>query len=213
MNTARIVAFTALLICSGVALGGEISTISGTSTATLITDPGPHQGWYLYEIEIEWHLFGQGSGLSHPDLILKLECAGDDHLIEFDAPAALSSSEKFPEDPEALGWTGYFERNGDPSLDPPLNLPVVKYEDPFFPTDDEPASEGVGTFWFYTNAVPEYGTYENALVAKAGLIPDTYGYLTGAYPSCTLPEPGAFILLGIGGLAILRRVRRDGRVL
>jgi len=95
-----------------------------------------------------------------------------------------------------------------------VNLAVFKYDEPFFPADDEPGSEGLGVFWFNANIIPEYGTYENALVTKAGLIPDTYGPLTGAYPSCTtVPEPGAFMLLGIGGLAILRRVRGDGRAL
>jgi len=129
-----------------------------------------------------------------------------DHLIEFDTPAGYSTSEEYPEDPTAMGWSGYFQRDGDPSVG--VSGPVVKYDNPFYPSDAEPGTEGYGTFSFYANIIPENGTYENALVAKAGKIDPAYGDLTGDYPSCTIiPEPATILLLGLGGLALLRKRR------
>ena len=188
----------------------EIPYITGTSSATLIDDGGPYNGWYLYEIEIEWDLNSQGAGLSHWDLILKADCGLLDHLIEFDVPAGYSTSESEPDNPLAMGWTGYFVREGDTSLDPAVTKPVVKYNNPFYPETAKPGPEGYGTFSFYANIIPEYkGPYENALVAKAGTIPDTYGTLTGAYPSCTIiPEPATVMLLGLGALTLLKRRKR-----
>lgn len=111
----------------------------------------------------------------------------------------------------AMGWSGYFERNGDPSLDPPVTDPVAKCNDPFFPPDAEPGPEGYGTFSFYAYIIPEYGLYTDVLVAKAGTIPDTYGDLTGAYPSCIIiPEPATICLLGLGALAgLIKRKRHE----
>ncbi|MHC4619727.1 MAG: PEP-CTERM sorting domain-containing protein [Planctomycetota bacterium] len=182
--------------------------INGTSTATLVTG-GPYDGWYLYEINIEWdlHVDGQGTALSHWDLVLLTGCASLDHLIEFDTPAGHSTTVDKPGNPEAMGWSGYFLREGDPGAG--ITEPVVKYNDPFVPEDAQPGEQGYGTFSFYANIIPEYGTYENALVAKAGVGVDVvYGDLTGAYPSCTIiPEPTTLLLLGLGGLALLRRRR------
>lgn len=202
----------AVLLCVvSLPLFAEVSPyITAQSTATLITEAGSRHGWYLYEIDVEWNLGeGQGSGLSHWDVILKSGCAAADHLIEFDTPAGFSTSEAFPDDPDAMGWTGYFERLGDSSLDPVVTGPIVKFDEPFQPEDAEPGSAGYGTFYFYANIIPEYGTYENAVVAKAGQTADTYGELTGAYPSCTIiPEPAALSLLVLGGLAMLMKRRR-----
>ena len=184
--------------------------ITGTCTATEITDAGPYNGWYLYEIAVEWDLGdSKGCGLSHWDAILKTGCAADDHLIEFDCPAGYSTSEDHPGDPGALGWTGYFIRTGDPSLSGSMTDPVVKYDEPLTPDDEEPGCAGHGTFYFYANILPEYGTYAGALVAKAGQVEDTYGTLTGAYPSCTIvPEPATIGLTAFGAMVVLLRRRR-----
>ncbi len=208
----QLVVVAVLLCVVSLPLFAEVSPpyITAQSTATLITEAGPRHGWYLYEIDVEWNLGSQqGSGLSHWDVILKSGCAVADHLIEFDTPAGFSTSETLPLDPNAMGWTGYFGRTGDPSLDPGVTQPLVKFDEDFYPSGAEPGKEGYGTFYFYANIIPEYGTYGNAVVAKAGQIEDTYGELTGAYPSCTIiPEPAALSLLALGGLAMLMKRRR-----
>lgn len=133
-------------------------------------------------------------------MIFELDCALGD--VGFDSPAGYSTSVEYPEDPAAMGWTGYFLPDGDPSID---GYPVIKYNNPFFPADAQPGEQGNGTFWFYSDAAPVYGTYTNALVAKAGGILDTYGTLAGDAPPCTIPEPATVCLLGLGALAMLRR--------
>ena len=104
--------------------------------------------------------------MSHWDLVLYVGCAPLNHLIEFDTPAGYSTTVTDP-DPMAMGWSGYFEREGDTSSG--ITDPVVKYNNPFFPVDAQPGEQGSGTFSFEANIIPEYGTYENALVAKSGL--------------------------------------------
>jgi len=180
--------------------------IAGTSTATLITG-GPYDGWYLYELAIEWDLDGPGTGLSHWDLVLYAGCAEVDHLIEFDSPAGYSTTETEPANPIAMGWSGYFNRGGDPGAG--ITDPVLKYNDPFFPENAQPGEQGYGTFSFYANIIPEYGAYENALVAKAGVGADpVYGDLVGAYPSCTIiPEPTTVLMLAFGSLLLLNKRR------
>lgn len=178
--------------------------IDGTSTVTQVTG-GPYDGWYLYEISIEWDLDGQGAGLSHWDVILKTGCASPDHLIGFDTPAGYSTTENEQTNPMAMGWSGHFNRDGDPTLG--VSDPVIKYNTPFFPDTAEPGEQGYGTFSFYANIIPEHGTYENALLAKGGVeVELVYGDLTGAYPSCTvIPEPATILLLGLGAVALLRK--------
>lgn len=198
----------AVCICTGPLFATLVPPdVNGTSTATLVTGD-PYDGWYLYEIDIEWDLNGPGAGLSHWDLILKVGCGSTDHLMAFDTPAAgHSTSESEPTNPMAMGWSGYFNRDGDSAVG--ITDPVVKYNDPFFPETALPGEQGYGTFSFYANIIPEYGTYQNALLAKGGGGVDiVYGDLTGAYPSCTIiPEPTTLLLLGLGALALLRKRR------
>jgi len=196
-----IVCILTLLILSG-PLSADVVTpyIKGTSTAEFLLE-GPYEGWWRYDINIEW---AHNWGLSHLDLILKPGCALEDHLIVFDVPAGFSTSEAEPNNPQAMGWSGYFNRKGDPSLD--IEKPVLKFNSPFFPPDAEPGKTGHGVFTFYSNIIPEKGTFANALVFKADSKPAEYGELEGDYPSCTIvPEPATLCLLGLGSLSIFIR--------
>jgi hypothetical protein len=179
--------------------------ISGVSTATLLSE-GEYEGWYLYKVSFEWNLGRRGAGLNHWDLILKENFAEEDHLIRFDAPAGLSTSKRFPCDTDAMGWTGYFNRKGDRSIN--LKKPVVGYDGPHFSKWPVAGPIGHGEFWFYSNIIPEYGTYDNVLVARAGICHKIFGDLSGAYPSCTVvPEPVTVLLLGLGSSMLFIRKR------
>ena len=193
-------------LVAGLAASAAGDVITATSTATLVTDPGPHEGWLYYEIVVSWNL---SNGLSHWDLILKDGCKSLDHLIEFDTPAGYSNSENEPDNPNALHWTGFFDRAGDDSVD--VGNAVVKYNNPVNPLDpsDEPGKTGSGTFGFYANIFDETVSAQPLVIAKAGET-NTLGNLTGAYPSCTItPEPAAIGLLGLGALALLKRKRKS----
>ena len=184
----------------------ETPYIGGTSTATQIVG-GPRDGWYYYEMDINWDLDGSGAGLSHLDLILGFECAELDHLVEFDSPAGYSTTETEPTNPMSMGWSGYFNRTGDPTTG--LLNPALKYNDPYLPVEAEPGAEGYGTFSFYSNIIPENGTLTDVLFAKSGSgVEDVFGDLTGDYPSCTIvPEPSTILLFLAGGLMVSRRKR------
>ena len=176
--------------------------IVGNITATEITDGGVHDGWYFYEISVEWDLNGSGGGLSHFDIIFESVCSLPD--IDFDSPAGYSTSASEPTNPNAMGWTGYFEPLGDPTV---TDSPVIKFNSPHVP-EGEAGAQGYGTFSFYADGAPVYGVYTDALVAKAGTLPLTYGDLTGYAPACITPEPTSMLLLGIGGfVALLRKLR------
>ena len=204
-----VVAVLVVCICASQSFAVLIPPdITGTSIATPIVG-GPRDGWYYYEMSIEWDLNGSGAGLSHFDLILGLECAGLDHLVEFDTPGGFSTTESEPSNPTAMGWTGYFNRTGDPTTG--LPNPVLKYNDPYFPVDAQPGADGYGTFSFYSNIIPENGTLVGVLFAKSGSgVGDVFGDLTGDYPSCTIiPEPATLLLLGMGSLLVSRRKRQS----
>lgn len=167
--------------------GVIIPDINGFSTVTEVFER-PYTGWFYYEIEFNWNL---DHGLSHWDLILTPGCAEQDHLIE--SLGGISNG-------GLVTWLGYFERKGDKSMNPDITDPVVKFE-----PSGNPGSSGSGTFWFYSNIIPEYlGPYIDAVAAKAGTT-DTYGPLEGAYPSCTVPEPATVLLLGGGSFLLVKK--------
>ncbi len=180
--------------------------ITATSTATEITG-GVYDSWYKYTIDFTWAFDGPGSGLSHWDIILKPGCAEDDHKIEFDTWAGYSTSENIPNDANALDWTGFFEI-GDASI-AGVTGPIVKFDEPFDPDTDEPGKSGHGTFCFYSNIIPENGTFEDKIVSKGGSgVGIVYGDLISDYPSCTIvPEPAtiAMMMASIGSLLIKRK--------
>ncbi|MGB3086434.1 MAG: hypothetical protein WBC53_01680 [Phycisphaerae bacterium] len=200
----------ALLTLAGVLLGAlaaEASIISGTGTAELL-DEGPYAGWYQYTYDMTWDL---SKGLSHVDLILKPGCRVEDHLIRFDTEAGgpydgLSTGEGWETDDPVVftvPYQGFFNVGGDPSVS--VSAPVVKWEPD--ETDNEPGKQGVGTFWFYSNIVPEYGYFDGALVAKYGPHKGS-GDFSGAYPSCEIiPEPFTAGFLGVG-LALVFMMKR-----
>jgi hypothetical protein len=201
--------------------------ISAQSTATLITD-GEYTGWYKYQLDVNWNL---NKRFSQWDLILKPGCAASDHIIVFPCPAGYSSGQRHDiiwgrrhnitwGRRYDVTWLGIFKRNGDRRpdpiffprfagfsrgrrhditwLDPDILDPVIIYKT----AHGRPGKSGSSTFFFISNIIPEYDTYEDVVVAKAGCH-DTYGTLTGDYPSCTIiPEPATILLLG-SGLVIL----------
>ncbi len=76
--------------------------IAGTITATEVNDGGPHNGWFLYEISLEWDMNGpgQGAGLSHFDMIFGADCGITADIIYFDSPAGYSTDANYPINPE-----------------------------------------------------------------------------------------------------------------
>ncbi|MBE3132332.1 MAG: PEP-CTERM sorting domain-containing protein, partial [Acidobacteria bacterium] len=104
-----------------------------------------------------------------------------------------------------VGYAGSVSLIGDSSID--LDAVLVKWE----PSGGEPGKQGAGTFWFYSNVIPEYGAYSDILIAKNGRNV-TYGDMEGAWPSCSVtphvPEPATFGLLIVGMVAVAARRRR-----
>jgi hypothetical protein len=219
-----------VLCCSN----ANATYINGTSTATKVTaddlaaaPDGVQAGWYKYTMDITWDLDGQGTSISHWDLILKNGCAEMDHLFIFggfdSSVSGQSTSEAYPEEPFTVSWSGILNRNGDPPTG--ISDPLIKYEYPALdeygnpiPPAEEAGPAGYGEFWYYANIVPQNGSDENgspwvnALVGKGGVNTVIWGDLIGDAPSCVVipgevPEPSTIILLGLGGMALLRKRR------
>lgn len=186
----------------------EASLISATGVAEKVT-AGDYAGWYKYTYDVTWNL---AKGLSHWDLILKPGCTQPDHKIVFDTGIGgpydgLSTGDGWnPGQPVVftVSYEGRFEPQGDPSVN--LTAPLIKWEP--YNLGDEPGKQGTGQFWFYANILPEYGTFDNVVVAKYGK-KRVFGDLTGgAYPSCQIiPEPAALgmLAMGFGTMLVLRR--------
>jgi hypothetical protein len=204
-NLLKLLVVALFCLCASPMYAGMVHPeISAVSAATLLTE-GEHAGWYLYEIDFQWDFGCKGHGLSHWDLILKDGCANKDHLIVFDRPAGFSTSRRFPCDANSMSWTGYFNLKGDHSVN--VHKPLIKYDSPHIPERAKAGPQGHGKFSFYSNIIPEYGTFSNALVAKEGRHV-VYGDLRGAYPSCKIiPEPATIAMLGLGNILLLRRKR------
>jgi hypothetical protein len=184
------------------------SVISAVGSAELISE-GAFAGWYKYTYDVTWSL---SRGLSHWDLVLKPACTQEDHLFVFDTDIGgafdgLSTGKNWSSSKPVVftvSYEGDFEARGDPSIG--LTNPLVKWE-PI--AGDDPRKYGVGTFWFYSNVIPEYGTFDDIVVGKYGRY-TKYGDLTGAYPSCqVIPEPFTVGLLGVGVVLTMLTRRRN----
>jgi len=200
MRTCCLAAVLALVCLLVPAARARASIIEGVGTVERVTE-GPYLGWYKYTYEVTWNL---SHGLSHLDVVHKPGCLADDHVLWFDtdwggSADGLSTDDDWkPGDPISLTvpYEGTFGPGGDPSTG--LTSPLVKWE----PTGSEPGKQGVAQFWYYANIIPEYGTFDDVVVAKAGRYV-VLGDLTGAYPSCSVihaPEPAtlALLLFGVG---------------
>jgi hypothetical protein len=187
----------ALLLASAPASG---SIISAVGTAQQVTG-GVYDGWFKYSYTLTWDL---SKGLSHVDMVIP-PCAAQSKQFGFDTEIGgindgLSTGSSYHTgDPLnfVIPFEGTYEPRGDPSIS--LNSPIVKWE---AMNGRDLGKVGVGEFSFYSNAIPFFGTFENAFYAKYGRN-EIAGNLTGPVPVCPptpVPEPAtmAYLLVGAG---------------
>jgi hypothetical protein len=190
--------------------------ITGVGAAELMTE-GTYSGWYKYTYMVTWDLT---KALSHLDLLMP-DCGAQDGIqFAFDTAVGgdsdgQSTGGKYHEGQPVVftvRFDGGFEPRGDPSLS--LGTPLIKWEPN---SSHHPGKYGVGQFWFYSDAAPTTGTFEDSWVAKFGSN-EVRGDLTGAYPARVqpgprpVPEPATLAYLVIGAVAtVVARVRRRGR--
>lgn len=206
------------------------SEIDGWSTAVMQTE-GEWAGSYKYTINIVWS-DGISGGMSHWDLLLKPGCWTSDHEIEFDTSVQGYSENGLPPPNEASSyWPPVWDEDDPPGFSPPEPSPGwdTTWTDPTFHRGDGspedppyvkfnrpstvPDAAGYGTFWFYSNIMPETVVEESWLRIKTGNPDGPFpGNLSGAIPSCTvIPEPLTMVgvFMGVCGLAgYIRRKRR-----
>ncbi|MCX5654432.1 MAG: PEP-CTERM sorting domain-containing protein [Planctomycetota bacterium] len=203
-------AIAALLLASAPASG---STISAVGTVEQVTG-GVYDGWFKYSYTVTWDF---SKGLSHLDLTLPAASLTGAIDFAFGLGAAGqstgSSYHKGDTPIYSVLYDGAFEPRGDPSTS--LTQPLLKWE----PADGgSPGKVGVGQFWFYSDAAPITGTFEDVLAAKYGTS-KIFGDLAGAYPSSAKPEPEpipepatmAYLLVGASLTWLARRRQRRTR--
>jgi hypothetical protein len=198
-------ALGAFLVMSTPASG---SMISAVGTAEQVTG-GDYDGWYKYSYTLTWDL---SKSLSYVDLTLPpASLTGAIDFVFGSGAAGQSTGSTYHKGDTPIytvTYDGAFEPHGDPRIS--LMAPVLMWA----PTDGGlPAKAGVGTFWFYSDAVPLTGTFTSVLAAKYGTS-KIYGDLAGAYPSASqlapIPEPAtmAYLLVGAGLTWLVRRRER-----
>ena len=178
------------------------TSVSGTSTATLVTKGG-YKGLYLYTVDVQWNLKRRTNNL---DLVLDLDPGGatDDHFIGFHLQRWYFNGH-FSRHRAALWDSGLVSVKGEVDSDPDVIQPIMTF-------DPRGCSRrfGAATIYFYSDLVPEYkGPYSDALVVQTSSYSDIYGTLKGACPSYTvIPEPATIVLLGWGSIVLLWKKRR-----
>lgn len=176
-------------LLSGHALAGD-PCATGTSTATFVGSP---LGDWQYCAEITWDTGGgQGSGLSHLDLLLGLgecPCACEDFSFGADDTAGVSdglTSLFVGGDSCTVYYTAIFTCD-DPAV-PGEEGPSIKFEY-FKPATCYPGPTGTGTFCFYSDwpPAPIANPFGNIIV-KFGQ-GDCLGDLSGVLPACSCTTP------------------------
>ncbi len=191
---------TAFSLAPRVFAGSVGPSVSGTSTATLVTE-GEYEGLYLYTVEVQWNLRRRSNNL---DLVLDLGTGGatDDHFISFSLQRGYFSRHR-----DALGGGSLVSMKAEENSDSDVIDPVIEYE----PSRGSGHSIrfGTATIYFYSALAPKNGSYGDALIAKTSRYSDTYGTLSGAYPSyAVIPEPATIVLLSWGSIVLLWKKRR-----
>jgi hypothetical protein len=204
---------------------GFVPYISGTSTATLI-ESGDFAGMYRYDISIDWKVRKSSSKISQIDLLLTDITQDSDYEVDFSSPAAYSNNRRHHNNLHAATWNASLESSG-------LSLfgeddPYIQYVYAATRHSSKLTKNGSGTFSFYSDIAPEYGTFDDVLLAQLNCSQKILGDLTGAYPyfspdigggtggdtgggtggGTSTPEPATITLLSLGGcLAALRKKR------